>query len=562
MAAPTTTAQTGPGPLHGMALAAGIMVLAMANFMAVLDMTIVNIAIPHIAGSLAISPTEGTWAITSYAVAEAIMVPLTGWLASRFGPVRVFVTATLAFGMFSLLCGLSQSLPMLVFARVMQGVTGGPLMPMSQTLLLRISPPNQRNLALGLWTMTTILGPIAGPLVSGSLADSWGWPWAFFINVPIAVLCSTLAWRMLTKFETKLVKNPIDFVGLALMITWIGALQIMMDNGENDDWFASPFILGLAAIALVGFLAFLAWELTEAMPIVNLRVFRHRSFAVSAIALLFTFGSFMGSIVLIPLWLQLTMNYTAIDSGEIMAMNGMIGIFVAPTAAMLLSKIDGRLMMSTGLFIVAADMFWRTTFNTDVTFWQLAPAQMALGLGMPLFFVPMMSISMACGRSQRDRGRRRHGQLPAHHVGRLFHRHHHVFLAPEHGAHAGEYGEYDGADRSCPVVAAAGRPERGPGASVLQQHGRTAEHHARHQQCVLRGQPDPGLRRKHGLADAQDRPRRPRRSRRALTRLGARPGTGQNPVRLPLVKASLKADRGWSKRAVPKRGSPRFWGIV
>jgi MFS transporter, DHA2 family, multidrug resistance protein len=395
MAAPTTAAQTGPGPLHGMALAAGIVVLAMANFMAVLDMTIVNIAIPHIAGSLAISPTEGTWAITSYAVAEAIMVPLTGWLASRFGPVRVFVTATLAFGMFSLLCGLSQSLPMLVFARVMQGVTGGPLMPMSQTLLLRISPPNQRNLALGLWTMTTILGPIAGPLVSGSLADSWGWPWAFFINVPIAVLCSTLAWRMLTKFETKLVKNPIDFVGLTLMITWIGALQIMMDNGENDDWFASPFILSLAAIALVGFLAFLAWELTEAMPIVNLRVFRHRSFAVSAIALLFTFGSFMGSIVLIPLWLQLTMNYTAIDSGEIMAMNGMIGIFVAPTAAMLLSKIDGRLMMSTGLFIVAADMFWRTTFNTDVTFWQLAPAQMALGLGMPLFFVPMMSISMA-----------------------------------------------------------------------------------------------------------------------------------------------------------------------
>ena len=233
----------------------GIVVLAMANFMAVLDLTIVNISIPHIAGSLAISPTEGTWAITSYAVAEAIMVPLTGWLAARFGPVRVFMTATIGFGIFSLLCGFSQSLPMLITARVLQGIMGGPLMPMSQTLLLRIAPPERRNLALGLWTMTTILGPIAGPLVSGLLADSWGWPWSFFVNVPVAVLCSTLAWRILTKFETKTVRKKIDFVGLALMITFIGALQIMMDNGENDDWFGSSFIVTLGIIALIGFLA-------------------------------------------------------------------------------------------------------------------------------------------------------------------------------------------------------------------------------------------------------------------------------------------------------------------
>ncbi|HKD48724.1 MAG TPA: DHA2 family efflux MFS transporter permease subunit [Rhizomicrobium sp.] len=396
MAGPNAPASyDGPPPLHGPALVAGVMVLAMANFMAVLDMTIVNISIPHIAGSLAISPTEGTWAITSYAVAEAIMVPLTGWLASRFGPVRVFITAAGGFGVFSLLCGLSQSLPMLIFTRVMQGVMGGPLMPMSQTLLMRIAPPERRNMALGIWTMTTILGPIAGPLVAGTLADSWGWPWSFFINVPVAVLCVMLASSILTKFETKTVKKPIDFVGLALMVTFIGALQIMMDNGENDDWFSSNFIISLALVAGVFFLAFLAWELTDEHPIVNLKVFRHRGFAVSALAMLFTFGSFMGSIVLIPLWLQLTMNYTAFDAGQIMAMNGMISIFVAPTAAMLLNKIDARYMMSFGLLVVAADMFWRTTFNTDITFWQLAPAQMALGVGMPLFFVPLMSLAMS-----------------------------------------------------------------------------------------------------------------------------------------------------------------------
>jgi MFS transporter, DHA2 family, multidrug resistance protein len=388
-------AQEGHPPLHGAALVGGVMVLAMANFMAVLDMTIVNISIPHIAGSLAISPTEGTWAITSYAVAEAIMVPLTGWLAARFGPVRVFITGAAGFGAFSLLCGLSTSLPMLIFARVMQGVMGGPLMPMSQALLMRIAPPERRNMALGIWTMTTILGPIAGPLVAGTLADSWGWPWSFFVNVPVAAICVMLASSILIKFETKTIKKRIDFVGLALMVTFIGALQIMMDNGENDDWFSSNFIISLAAIAFVGFLAFLAWEITDEAPIVNLKVFRHRGFAVSAAALLFTFGSFMGSIVLIPLWLQLTMNYTAFDAGQIMAMNGMISIFVAPTAAMLLNKIDGRYMMSFGLLVVAADMFWRTTFNTDITFWQLAPAQMALGLGMPLFFIPLMSLAMA-----------------------------------------------------------------------------------------------------------------------------------------------------------------------
>ena len=388
-------AQEGHPALHGAALVGGVMVLAMANFMAVMDMTIVNISIPHIAGSLAISPTEGTWAITSYAVAEAIMVPLTGWLAARFGPVRVFMTGAAGFGIFSLLCGLSTSLPMLIFARVMQGVMGGPLMPMSQTLLMRIAPPERRNMALGIWTMTMILGPIAGPLVAGTLADSWGWPWSFFINVPVALTCVMLASSILVKFETKTVKKRIDFVGLALMVIFIGAFQVMMDNGENDDWFSSNFIISLAVVAGVFFLAFLAWEITDEAPIVNLKVFRHRGFAVSAVALLFTFGSFMGSIVLIPLWLQLTMNYTAFDAGQIMAMNGMISIFVAPTAAMLLNKIDARYMMSFGLVVVAADMFWRTTFNTNITFWQLAPAQMALGVGMPLFFIPLMSIAMA-----------------------------------------------------------------------------------------------------------------------------------------------------------------------
>lgn len=395
MSASGVAAKSGPEPLQGVMLWAGIATLAMANFMAVLDMTIVNVSVPHIAGSMAVSVSEGTWAITSYAVAEAIMVPLTGWLAQRFGPVRVFSTAALLFGACSMLCGLSTSLPMLVTVRVLQGLAGGPLMPMSQTLLLRIAPPEKRNMALGLWTMTTILGPIAGPVLGGLFSDTLGWPWAFYINVPIAVICTTLVVRTLSQFETPTVKKPIDYVGLALLIIWVGALQIMLDNGENDDWFASNFIVSLAVIALVGFISFLAWELTDEHPIVDLRIFRYRSFALSAVALLFTFGSFMGSIVLIPLWLQTSMGYTATTAGQMMAFNGIVALFLAPIVANMIGKVDPRFLMSLGLGLVAIDTFWRTTFNTDISFWGLVPAQMALGLGMPLFFLPMMSMSMA-----------------------------------------------------------------------------------------------------------------------------------------------------------------------
>ena len=394
MSASGAVAKSGPAPLQGALLWAGVATLAMANFMAVLDLTIVNVSVPHIAGSMAVSVNEGTWAITSYAVAEAVMVPLTGWLAQRFGPVRVFSTAALAFGACSMLCGLSTSLPMLVTVRVLQGLAGGPLMPMSQTLLLRIAPAEKRNMALGLWTMTTILGPIAGPVLGGLFSDTLGWPWAFYINVPIAVICTTLVIRTLSQFETATVKKPIDYVGLVLLIVWVGALQIMLDNGENDDWFASNFIISLAAIALVGFIAFLAWELTDEHPIVDLRIFRYRSFALSTVALFFTFGSFMGSIVLIPLWLQTSMGYTATTAGQMMAWNGLVALFLAPIVANMIGKVDPRFLMSLGLGLVALDTFWRTTFNTDISFWGLVPAQMALGLGMPLFFLPMMSMSM------------------------------------------------------------------------------------------------------------------------------------------------------------------------
>ena len=381
--------------LHGGVLFGAIFLLALANFMAVLDLTIVNVAVPHIAGSLAVSPNEGTWVITSYAVAEAITVPLTGWLAARFGAVRVFVVACVCFGLFSLLCGFAPSLSMLVVFRVMQGFSGGPLMPISQTLLLRITPPNRAQMALGLQTMTTILAPIAGPLIGGTLTDSVGWPWAFYINVPIAVIVALASWSLFRKHETETVSRPVDYVGLGLLILWIGALQILLDNGQEKDWFASPFIVSLAVIAAIGFIAFLIWELTDEHPIVDLSVFGSRTFSVMAAAMAFTFGAFFATVVLIPLWLQTNMGYTATWAGDVMAFQGVLGVMMAPVAAIAISRVDPRLVMSIGLSILAAVTFWRTTFTHDITYWQLVLPQLLTGLGIPLFFVPLMGLSVA-----------------------------------------------------------------------------------------------------------------------------------------------------------------------
>ena len=301
--------------LRGPLLILAVTVLAMVNFMAILDMTIVNVAVPHIAGSLAVAPNEGTWAITSYSVAEAIMIPLTGWLAQRFGAVRVLIVATLGFGIFSALCGLSTSLSMLVVTRVLQGMCGGPLMPMSQTMLMRVSPRASGNLTLGLWMMTTIVAPVVGPILGGTITDGPGWPWAFFINVPISAVCAFLCWRLLARRDTETAKSPVDYVGFALLAIWVGALQIMLDNGQDEDWFASTFIVTLTIISAIGFVAFVIWELTDEHPIVDLRVFRHRGFAISSLAMTFTFGAFFASVVLIPLWLQSNMGYTATASG-------------------------------------------------------------------------------------------------------------------------------------------------------------------------------------------------------------------------------------------------------
>ncbi len=383
-------------PLKGISLWLAAIVLAMANFVAVLDMTIANVSVPSIAGALGISSSQGTWIITSYSVAEAVVVPLTGWLAGRFGPLRVFTTALALFGAFSALCGLSNSLAMLIAGRVMQGISGGTLMPLSQTLLLRIFPKERAPAAMALWAMTTLVAPVLGPILGGWLCDNFSWPFIFFINVPITLVCAPIAARMLKRFEQAPARLPIDIGGLVLLIIFVSALQIMLDMGKDDDWFASTEICVLAGIAVVGFAAFLIWELTEPQPIVDIRVFRHRGFAAAVVTLALGYGSMFGANVLTPLWLQSYMGYTSTWAGMTTAWSGVCAVLFAPVAGFLMAKKrDPRRIVFTGLAWIAFVMFLRTALTNDVTYWQIATPLILMGIGLPLFFVPLTALSLA-----------------------------------------------------------------------------------------------------------------------------------------------------------------------
>jgi len=381
-------------PLAGPILWITGFVLALANFMVVLDTTIANVSVPNIAGGLAVSPSQGAWVVTSYSVAEAITVPLSGWLVQRFGAVRVFVTAMIGFGLFSMACGGAPSLAILVMCRVGQGLCGGPMMPLSQALMRRIFPAHLQAMATGFWSMTTVVGPLMGPLLGGAICDTIGWPWVFFINLPFAFGGAYFARRLLAKAETPTLRVPVDVVGLMLLIAWVGALQIMFDKGRELDWFESPFIIVLAVIAAVGFAAFLIWELTDKHPIVDLRVFRHRGFAAISAVMSIGFGTFFSTIVLLPLWLQTSMGYTAAWAGRVMALQGVFAVIMSPVAARLTTVFDPRYLLMTGILIMAAATLWRAGATTDANYWSLAMPQLLLGLGVPFFFVPAMTLAL------------------------------------------------------------------------------------------------------------------------------------------------------------------------
>lgn len=383
-----------PAPLTGWRLGVAAFALALANFVVVLDTTVANVSVPHIAGGLAVSPSQGTWAITSYAVADAISVPLTGWLAARFGSVRTFLSCLVGFGIFSLLCGLSQSLSMLVAFRILQGLSGGPMMPLSQTLLMRIFPKDRQAAALGIWAGTTTAAPILGPILGGLLSDNWTWPWIFFINLPVVALCLFGVSQLVAPFETRAVRMRIDVVGLLLLVLFVGALQLMLDTGREYDWFESRWIVGLAVVAAIAFAVFLIWELTEEQPIVDVSVFRFRGFTAGTLAVSLGFGAFFAQVVLTPLWLQQIVGYTATNAGYVVAWVGLFAVALSPVAARLADRMDVRITVTGGILWMLVTTLLRAQWSADVGYWTLAIPHLLQGAGMPFFFIGLTALAL------------------------------------------------------------------------------------------------------------------------------------------------------------------------
>jgi DHA2 family multidrug resistance protein len=382
-------------PLTGSALVLGTIALSLATFMNVLDTSIANVSIPAIAGDLGVSPDQGTWVITSFGVANAISLPLTGWLTQRFGQVRLFTVSVLLFVLSSFLCALAPSLGLLILFRVIQGAVAGPMIPLSQSLLLSSYKKERAGTALAMWSITTLVAPVAGPLLGGWITDNISWPWIFYINIPVGIAAAAVTWVIYRPRETATVRLPIDGVGLGLLVIWVGALQVMLDRGKDLDWFESPQIAILAAVVVVAFVLFLVWELTERHPVVDLRLFQRRNFWTSTVAMSVAYGTFFGNLVLLPLWLQQYMGYTATMAGMVLAPVGLLAILLSPLVGRNITKVDPRLFATVSFAIFAVVLYMRSQFNTDADFRTLMVPTILQGAAVAVFFIPLVSLSLS-----------------------------------------------------------------------------------------------------------------------------------------------------------------------
>ncbi|MGO4329561.1 DHA2 family efflux MFS transporter permease subunit [Cupriavidus sp. 2TAF22] len=384
-----------PPPLTGGKLALATFAVALATFMNVLDSSIANVAIPTISGNLGVSIDEGTWVITLFAAANAVSIPLTGWLTQRIGQIRLFVGAILLFVLSSWLCGIAPNLPVLLAARILQGAVAGPLIPLSQAILLGSYPKEKSATALALWAMTATVGPIAGPALGGWMTDSYSWSWIFYINIPVGLFAAAVTWAIYRERETPPRKLPIDVVGLGSLIVWVAALQIMLDKGKDLDWFSSPVIVILAVVAALGFAFFVIWELTEKNPIIDLRLFKGRNFLGGTVAISVAYALFFANLVLLPQWMQQYLNYPAVNAGMVTAPLGIFAVLLTPVLGKLLPKIDLRVLGTMAFLGFAGVFFMRSQYTTGVDTWTLVLPTLLQGIPTGLFFVPLTAIILS-----------------------------------------------------------------------------------------------------------------------------------------------------------------------
>ncbi|HEX9022259.1 MAG TPA: DHA2 family efflux MFS transporter permease subunit, partial [Geobacteraceae bacterium] len=374
-------------------IAASVM---LATFMEVLDTTIVTVALPHVAGSLSASTDEATWTLTSYLVSNAIVLPASGWLARRFGRKRFLLGCIVMFTLSSLVCGLATSLGMLIIARVVQGVGGGALQPVSQAILLESFPPEKRGQAMAAFALGVVVAPILGPTLGGWLTDNYSWRWAFFINIPVGFL----AVGMINAF----VEDPpyirearpgrIDAVGFGLMAVMLATMQIILDRGQQDDWFSADWVRWFTAVCILSLIAFLVRELTAKEPVVNLRVLRDRNFAVGIVMISMVGVALYSAITLLPLFLQTLMGYSALQSGMAVSPRGAGALITMPVVGFLSDKVDFRKLIATGFVIVAASLWWLGAINLEIAMSTIVWPSVFTGVGLSMIFVPLAAVAM------------------------------------------------------------------------------------------------------------------------------------------------------------------------
>lgn len=362
-----------------------------------MDTSVVNVSLPNVQGSLSAGMDEVTWVLTSYLVANAIIIPITGWLAGIFGRKRYLIFSIALFTLSSLACGAAPSLEVLVIARILQGLGGGGLQPLSQAILLEAFPSREHGMAMAVFGMGVVFAPILGPVIGGWITDNWSWRWVFYINLPVGLLAIFLAVLLIhDPSYIRRAKVRIDYWGLMLISTGLGCLQIVLDKGEREDWFDSTFIVALTGITVIALILFIIVELRARHPVVNLRVFRDRTFATGNIIMFMGFFSLFGGFVLLPLYVQTLMGYTAVWAGFVLGPGGIASLLVMPFAGILMKKgVNARTLLAVGLSTMAYSLWLMGGLNLEADFYNVALPRVVQGLGIGLFFVPLSASTYA-----------------------------------------------------------------------------------------------------------------------------------------------------------------------
>lgn len=383
-------------PLSGAKLFLMTFFGALATFMEVLDITIANVSIPAISGSMAVSPMQGTWVVSTYAVATAIVMPMTGWLARRFGEVRLFLGSVSLFCLTSMLCGLSTSLPELLVFRALQGLVSGPMVALSQSLMLNAYPLEKRGLPMGIWGLTVISAPALGPVLGGWITESFSWPWIFLINVPIGIAIVTVCTPIMRGRETPIYKEPVDVTGLILLVVGVGAMQLVLDRGHELDWFESTTVIVLTVAAVTALVALVLWELGAENPVINLRLFANYNYSLGVFLITVGYFAFFCGVIIFPFWLQVAMGYTPLLAGLSISAVGVTSLILTPMVGKNIDRLNPKYLLCLGFLIFSFSCLWVVnTYNRDIDMWHIVMPRFLQGVGMALMFVPATAISLS-----------------------------------------------------------------------------------------------------------------------------------------------------------------------